>query len=131
MKSYNYLSRPLCINNGIWGSGVWTLLHSLSFNYPDNPNNELINKTNIFLYNLRLPCMECETNYVKYISSNPPKLNSRVEFVEWVITFRNSERIFRGLTNFNKDEVIKFYELYDNINVYLNIPKCNSCVNNK
>jgi hypothetical protein len=127
MSQPNYLTRPLRINNGIWGSGTWCLLHSLSFTYPNNPSSELITKTLNFLTNLRLPCSECETNYVNYINSNPPTLNSRSDFVDWVINFRNSDRIFRGLSVFSKDQVINYYEKCDELHVYLNLSVCATC----
>ena len=27
-------------NNNVWGPAAWTFLHTITFNYPDNPTNQ-------------------------------------------------------------------------------------------
>ena len=62
----------------IWGPPLWHVLHTISFNYPINPNKEQkINYYN-FYNNLKniLPCKYCRDNL-----SNNLKLLPNIKFV--------------------------------------------------
>ena len=53
----------------VWGPHAWILLHTVTFNYPDNPCN--IDKNNIrnfFKYfSNQIPCNKCLKHFKKYM----------------------------------------------------------------
>ena len=55
----------------IWGPGLWHSLHTISFNYPTNPDNKCRIRYYRFFKSLKhvLPCRYCRENYDKNIKS--------------------------------------------------------------
>ena len=100
------------MNQKVWGPGTWLLLHSISFNYTTKKRKEVEN----FLYSLNevLPCRYCRESMTKHIKKYPPNLNSRREFVTWMIDFHNLVNVSLNKPIVSFDEAIKIYEkLYD------------------
>jgi hypothetical protein len=58
-------------NVNFWGKMVWTILHTISFNYPVNPTEEDKDHYRDFLLSLRhvLPCRSCRENYARNLES--------------------------------------------------------------
>ena len=61
----------------VWGPMLWSYLHTMSFNYPNNPTDE--NKTHYreFVLNLQyvMPCKFCRLNLTKNLKELPLTLN--------------------------------------------------------
>ena len=61
----------------VWGPMLWSYLHTMSFNYPNNPTPE--NKTHYrdFVLNLQhvMPCKFCRINLTKNLKEFPLTLN--------------------------------------------------------
>lgn len=78
-------------NPSIWGRSTWKLLHCISMTYPKDPLESDVRKYNTFLNHLKhvLPCKICRKCYSCWIKKNPPRLESRRLFVNWVIDLHN------------------------------------------
>lgn len=96
------------MNQNVWGPGTWLLLHSISFNYTTNKKDEVEK----FLYALSdvLPCRYCRISMKKHMKKLPPNLNSRRDFVTWMIDFHNLVNISLKKPIITFDEAIAIYE---------------------
>ena len=56
-------------NNNIWGPPAWTFLHTVTYNYPENPtDNDKRNFYNFFMSLQHvLPCNKCKAHYQQNI----------------------------------------------------------------
>ena len=101
----------------IWGPCGWIFLHSISYSYPIEPTEIHKQQYYNFLDNLKyvLPCEMCRKHYTTYFSENKPKLNSRDEFVEWLIDLHNDVNKRNNKKIYTYEEIHKKYmELYKN-----------------
>lgn len=100
------------MNQNIWGPEMWTCLHTISLNYPLKPT--LQDKINYykFFYALKnvLPCSWCRKNYERNICELPIRLNSKKDFVYWLIDLHNEVNGKEGKRPYTYEEVIKYYE---------------------
>jgi hypothetical protein len=69
----------------IWGPPTWFMLHTISFNYPNNPTHEEKEHYKSFILNLHhiLPCKYCRIN----LKNNLTKLPLTMEHLENRETF--------------------------------------------
>jgi hypothetical protein len=99
------------MKNTQWGPSAWLFLHSISFQYPENPEQK--DKTNyrLFFESLQniLPCPKCQKHYQENILKNPINLNSRNELIQWVIDIHNSVNKLNGKKEYSLDDVKKLY----------------------
>jgi len=79
----------------IWGPTTWTLLHSITLEYPENPTD--VDKENIqnFInyFGKVLPCEKCRINFklhIEEIPLNDNVLSSKKNFIKWMIDIHNS-----------------------------------------
>lgn len=93
----------------IWGPHLWHYMHMISFNHPNNPNSEDVYHQKVFLENLQhtLPCNKCKMHYKQYISKYPPKLNTKMDYIKWVIDLHNAVNERNGKKIYNYDEAIE------------------------
>lgn len=78
-----------------WGPALWTTLHTMSFDYPENPTEEQKNNYSNFFHSLKyvLPCGVCRQHYAKSIEqTNPiePALKNRDTLSRWLVDFHNT-----------------------------------------
>lgn len=75
-----------------WGPQLWNIMHLFSYNYDNNP--DYITKQNAFNFFtsicLLLPCDYCKNHCYSYIQDNPPKVETKDELINWVLSFHNS-----------------------------------------
>jgi hypothetical protein len=76
----------------IWGPPTWHLLHTISFNYPNEPTSADKDNYKSFILKLGkvLPCKFCRDNFCKNIKSKPlnnAALKNRHSFSKWVYNF--------------------------------------------
>ena len=97
-----------------WGPGLWIFLHSITFNYPTKPTWTEKKIMNDFLTQLQyiLPCVTCRTHYKDYILTHKPQLETRSEFVVWMIQLHNTINKRYGKRVWSVDEVVEFYKKY-------------------
>jgi hypothetical protein len=57
----------------VWGPGLWHFLHTMSFNYPNEPTNEQKKHYRDFVLSLEnvLPCKYCRMNLAKNFKAVP------------------------------------------------------------
>ena len=103
-------------NNNVWGPSAWTFLHTITYNYPENPtDNDKKNYHNFFM-NLQhvLPCKKCQAHYTeniqKYDLNN--SLDNRDDLVKWLIDLHNDVNRDNGKRVWSYSEV---YNKYDNL----------------
>ena len=77
----------------IWGPGAWTLLHSITFNFPDKPTQQDKNEYSASFYALAnvLPCSVCQNNLKKNMNNLPIKfyLDSKEKLTKWLFEIHN------------------------------------------
>ncbi len=89
----------------IWGPSLWTYLHLLSANYPEDPSKNEKNYMKNFIKYLghTLPCDICKNHYFEFMTE---------------------KRVNIGVTN--KKELLElFWNLHNNVNVINNKPELN------
>lgn len=101
------------MNVNKWGPSGWIFLHSITFNYPLNPNNQdKINIKNFFLSTANiLPCKYCRQSFLIYIKYIPIDLflESRESLVFWLYKIHQlvNQKIFKPNANI-RDVIIKY-----------------------
>jgi hypothetical protein len=96
-KNYNSKDGML---TSIWGPSFWHVLHTISFNYPVEPNHKQKKHYKNFMLELQniLPCIHCRNNYKEDLKKYP--LN---------------EEVMKNRENFSKH----IYQLHERVNTLL------------
>ena len=99
----------------VWGPPAWRFLHLITYQYPENPSDKDKKNYYIFFNSLKdvLPCPNCREHYSNHFKKHPIQLESRKEFIEWLIDIHNEVNLMLGKKTYSYDEA---YELYDDIN---------------
>ena len=113
-------------NNNIWGPPAWTFLHTVTYNYPENPtDNDKRNFYNFFMSLQHvLPCNKCKAHYQQNIQKYDlsESLDSRENLVKWLIDLHNVVNRDNGKPVWSYSEVYnKYREMYNQTNIYNNI----------
>lgn len=102
------------MNSSIWGKHAWHFLHVISFDYPNNPTQSIRDKYYNFFDALSevLPCGICRDNYRKKLQKLNllESLNSKEEFINFVINLHNNVANDLGKKEYKKEDVIKYYQ---------------------
>lgn len=102
----------------VWGPGLWTFMHTLSFSYPVKPTKEEQQNMYLFFNNLKevIPCDICKNHYIQFMKNNniTNSLNTRNDLIEWVLKCHNNVNIKNNKPTWSKDKLIKHYNnLYE------------------
>ena len=99
------------MNKNIWGPSGWLFMHSISFQYPENPSEEDKNNYKVFFESLKntIPCPKCREHYSENLKQNPIQLNSRDELIQWVIDIHNKVNEKNSKKIYSRQEVEKLY----------------------
>jgi|TARA_B110000208_G_scaffold8663_2_gene11172 uncharacterized membrane protein len=108
----------------IWGPGAWTLLHSVTFNYPEKPTQQDKNEFSDFFYALAnvLPCSVCQDHFKKHLNNLPIKfyLESKETLTKWLfeihnlvnqdtkkktITYKQFKQIYKNIYSKSKESI--------------------------
>lgn len=110
------------MNPEIWGPPFWFVLHSVSINYPDNPNYLDKQQHFLFFQSLKqvLPCHKCRIHYDKYLNENPiiPYLDNKKNLMLWVLKCHNNVNKINNKKLFTLEEKKQLYH-----NIYTNNDK--------
>lgn len=82
MKTRKRVFKPSDLKSGdgmlttVWGPSLWHVLHTMSFNYPNEPTQEQKHHYRNFILNLEnvLPCKYCRINLKKNFKTLPLKM---------------------------------------------------------
>jgi hypothetical protein len=76
-----------------WGPGGWVFLHTIAFNYPEEPTNEIKMYYLNFFKSIGyvLPCIYCRNSFIQFIDKHPiePYLGSRYQVAYWLYMIHN------------------------------------------
>lgn len=104
-----------------WGSSGWTFLHTLTFNYPDNPTQKIkkVYKRYFTLTGEILPCKYCRESYQQFIKELPidEALESREKLTKWFYDIHNKvnaklRRQGKRIRDPAFSSICKYYESY-------------------
>jgi len=112
------------MNTISWGQPSWVYLHTVTFNYPDDPEEyDTIHEKPIgstrqkykdFFTNVgeTLPCKYCRDSYRIFIKENPIRLDSRDEITLWLYEIHNKVNDKLGKKGIPFEEVQQKYESF-------------------
>ncbi len=97
-----------------WGPHLWFFMHTISFNFPENPNFKNKVEYNDFYNSLKnmIPCELCKTHYIQYLEVSPPDLSGRSALVKWTIDLHNKVNKQLGKPGYSYQKAIKLYKKY-------------------
>lgn len=102
------------LNVDIWGPQYWFVLHTIAYNYPDNPNATTKRKYYDLIQNLPLflPDDEIGNNFCQIINLYPvsPYLDNRESFIRWMNFIHNKINIILGKEELSLKESIEKYK---------------------
>lgn len=97
-----------------WGPNAWRTLHAMSLSYPNAPTetDKLNMKTLLFQFARFLPCKLCGKHFYevlqrRIVPDSSTALNSRNNFVNFVIDAHNEVNERLGKTVYSRDEAYK------------------------
>jgi FAD-linked sulfhydryl oxidase len=118
----------------IWGPNFWFALHTITFNYSVNPDEEEKERIRNFFNSLEyiLPCKLCRVNYSHHIRQNPieNQLNSRKDLVFWLIDIHNMVNVQNNKPKLSYEQVISIYEKAYNKKIDLYTKSNSKCSSN-
>ena len=102
------------MNPEIWGPGAWIFLHTITLNYPNNPDIDVIDYHKNFFILLKniIPCEKCKKHYSQYLIDNPidDVLNNKQDFVIWLNKLHNVINVRNNKPEMNIKNMIKLYK---------------------
>ncbi|CAB3410615.1 unnamed protein product [Caenorhabditis bovis] len=83
--------KPCPVDKDELGRSTWNLLHTMSVYYPQKPTEEDKEKARKFmdLLGQMYPCDFCAKDLRRDLKKDPPKLESREEFSQWMCQLHN------------------------------------------
>lgn len=100
----------------VWGPSLWHFLHTMSFNYPNEPTKEQKTEYMKFIYQLKhiLPCKYCRINLRKNLRVLPLKLShmeSRFTFSKYIYDLHEHiNKMLNKHSGLSYDDVRERYE---------------------
>lgn len=87
------------------GRSTWTLLHTMTANYPERPSltQQTEMKSFISLFGKFYPCWVCADDFRDWMKSgdNEPKVSNREEFGRWMCEAHNAVNVKLGKKEFD------------------------------
>ena len=105
-----------------WGPAAWTLLHTISFAYPEDPSNEEKGKVFRFMHSFAevLPCRRCREDWMQFLRIHMPvaecvHLTSKAAFSRFVVKGHNYVNQKLGKPVVAYETVERWYSLSYNL----------------
>lgn len=109
----------------VWGPQLWFILHIISFEYPENPTENIKRVYYDFYTSLKdiLPCDLCKKHYREFLHKNPilPFLDKKDDLIRWVVDIHNDINISLGKRALSMDEVIDIYSTLNPISPFARV----------
>ena len=107
-------SISLKMNPFVWGPSFWFVLHTVSLNYPENPNFAERRTHYDFYHIIRniLPCEMCRQHYRELLDEYPiqPFLDSKSSLVSWVVLIHNQVNKRLNTPLIDRNEMLHNYK---------------------
>jgi len=116
----------------VWGPHTWIFLHTITFNYPENPNSNDKDNIRQFIkyFHTQIPCNKCKKHFKQNLKKHPLSesiLSNKDNLIDWMIAMHNEVNKMHGKKIYTRDEVIDYYEnIYNSNNNYFT--KKNICI---
>jgi len=100
----------------VWGPSLWHFLHTMSFNYPNEPTPEQKKQYMNFIISLKniLPCKYCRINLIKNFKALPLKMASmknRETFSKYIYDLHEHINTMLGKkSNLSYEDIRERYE---------------------
>lgn len=98
----------------VWGPKMWFTLHTITFNYPENPSlhHKKIYSDFFNMLQYIIPCEVCSKHYAQHLVNNPilTSLDSKDKLVKWLINVHNDVNRSLGKKIYSYDEVVDIYK---------------------
>lgn len=114
----------------VWGPSLWHFLHTMSFNYPNEPTKEQKHQYMTFIYQLKhvLPCKYCRMNLKKNFKAVPLKManmESRLTFSKYIYDLHEHiNKMLNKKSGLTYNDVRERYEHFRaRCNTTNNVPK--------
>lgn len=92
--------KPSDLSAEVWGPHYWFFLHTVSFSYPEFPNEVTKRKYYdlIMNFSLFIPDVKMGDKFSEYLDKYPvtPYLDSRESFMRWVVFLHNKFNKYLG-----------------------------------
>lgn len=105
-----------------WGPSAWFFLHTVSFNYPENPTLSDKKHYSDFFTNLKyiLPCVYCRESYTAFLKNHPLSsnvLSSREKLTKWLYDIHNlvNDKLRNQYLNGESDHKVKKDPSFKNV----------------
>lgn len=106
------------MNPNIWGPPAWFFIHSIAFNYPENPSPIEKTKYKQFFESLKyvIPCPVCQEHYIVNLKKHDldKALIDKISLIKWTINMHNSVNIINNKKKPDYSQIIKLYK-----NIYI------------
>ena len=102
----------------VWGPAMWHYLHTMSFNYPVEPNKEQKKHYRDFVLNLKnvLPCKHCRINLANNFKKKPLQMcdmKSRETFSRYIYELHETvNKMLNKTSNLTYCDVRDRYEIF-------------------
>ena len=98
----------------IWGPKLWFSLHTITFNYPNNPTYLDKRFYHDFFTNLKhvIPCSVCKNHYSQHLENYPisPNLDNKELLIRWLVNLHNVVNKSLGKRTYSHQEVMEIYK---------------------
>ena len=97
------------------GRSTWTLLHTMTANYPERPSFQQQSETKQFLglFGKMYPCWVCADDFRAWMSSgNEPRVSNREEFGKWMCEAHNHVNTRLGKPEFDCEQADARWRYY-------------------
>jgi len=95
-----------------WGSQMWTMMHTYSYLYPDNPTENNKNEAIFFYDSIEdfIKCGICKENAKEFSKNNIITVDTKDELIEWVLKFHNTVNKELGKEVWTREQLDKEYK---------------------
>ena len=118
------------MNPKIWGKHAWFFLHTITLQYPVNPEPIEKSKYKEWFTGLRytIPCQECRNHYSKYIQKTPPDVTSRETLVKWLLDLHNDVNKRSGKKTYTVEDLLEKFDKEYNSKTIFNFGQIIKCL---
>lgn len=106
----------------VWGPYFWYVIHTVAFNYPENPTdyNKMSYKNFFESFSNVLPCKKCREHYQTHLSRHPisPFLDNNKLLNKWVIDLHNLVNKSLNKPQLTYNQVYQIYQTLEPLNPF-------------